>query len=123
PVSPDGFTGKDINESGEVVGNHFSTSALEGRYFDGRAFTVRVGGDHYSWSSLYGLNNSHFAVGQHTLSPYVDPSFAVRAVMVYAAPAAIPERNPGSLVGPDGESNAIAINDLTVAVGESKTLS
>ena len=121
---PSIFYGNDLNDLNETVGFYYATSSQSGKFYTGGTnFAISLGGNHYFWSTLNGVNNNHFAVGQQTQPPWIDPAYAVRALIVHPDSKSFPQRYLGSLVGPDGDSNARDLNDSNVAVGESETAS
>jgi probable HAF family extracellular repeat protein len=121
---PANFYGNDLNDHNEAVGFHHATSTQSGEFYAGGTnFAVSLGGNHYFFSTLNGINNNHFAVGQMTEPFWVDPVDATRALIVHPDPKSFPKRYLGSLVGPDGDSNARDLNDFNTAVGDSETAS
>ena len=113
-----GYRAAALNEHGELAGDRVGT-IQQAALFDGTNW-VRNGftGSHLASSTLFDINENHFAVGLNTLPPDEDPSNSVFAVRVHRdAPFDI--ISLGTLTGEHGTSKARSINNLNVAVGDS----
>jgi probable HAF family extracellular repeat protein len=113
-----GYRAAALNEHGELAGNRAGTIE-QAALFDGTNW-VRNGftGTHLASSTLFDINENHFAVGLNTLPPEEDPSNSVYAVRVHRdAPFDI--ISLGTLTGEHGTAKARSINNLNVSVGDS----
>jgi probable HAF family extracellular repeat protein len=109
---------KDINDHGELAGEHLAT-AQTAIYFDGSRWIPSGNGDLYSWSTLSGINNNGIAVGQITFHPDIDPT---QSIYGYATSSTRTDTNStvfAFLTGVTGTAKARAINNLNIAVGDS----
>jgi probable HAF family extracellular repeat protein len=113
-----GYRAAALNEHGELAGDRLGT-IQQAAFFDGTNW-IRNGfsGSQFASSTLFDINENHFAVGFNTLPPDEDPSNSVFAVRVHLdAPFDI--ISLGTLTGGHGTAKARSINNLNVAVGDS----
>ncbi len=113
-----GYRAAALNEHGELAGDRVGT-VQQAALFNGTNW-IRTGftGSHLASSTLFDINENHFAVGLNTLPPDEDPSNSVFAVRVHRdAPFDI--ISLGTLTGEHGTARARSINNLNVAVGDS----
>lgn len=105
----------DMNNHGEIAGE-FRGTVQGGIFFDGTDWMPTGNAIPFEWSSLFGINDNHFAVGLATLPPQISETLVIHAVRVEFGTNIV---NLGSLTGENGNASARAINNLNVAVGDS----